>query len=289
MKKWAVGVLILLSAAAVLLLVSRYQHGDRRETVNLDLPAPQPRLQKAPILYPVPQLDAFDEPREPAVPAVPGVSEPDVAPEAAEPQAVPAPLPRLDGSDARVQEELNGVLAPDDFSGLFFTDSIVRRFVATVDNLTRDKLPRKYVATRPTADRFRVGGEDSSLFIDQANYDRYTPFVEMVAALDSERLVSVYVRLYPLFQKAYEDLGYPKGYFNDRLVEVIEHLLQAPQVRGPVRLVRPHVLYRYADPQLEALSSGQKILVRIGADNALVVKRKLQEIVDLLKRGAREP
>ena len=41
----------------------------------------------------------------------------------------------------------------------------------------------------------------------------------------------VYERLYPLFQQAYEDLGYPGKYFNDRLVEVIDHLLQTPEAQ----------------------------------------------------------
>ena len=38
----------------------------------------------------------------------------------------------------------------------------------------------------------------------------------------------MYKQYYPLFQQAYVDLGYPEGYFNDRLVEVIDHLLATP-------------------------------------------------------------
>jgi len=37
--------------------------------------------------------------------------------------------------------------------------------------------------------------------------------------VDAKKLVSVYVHLYPLFQQAYVGLGYPDGYFNDRLVQ----------------------------------------------------------------------
>jgi len=73
-------------------------------------------------------------------------------------------------------------------------------------------------------------------------------------------------------------LGYPSQYFNDRLVEVIDHLLAAPDLSGPIELARPSVMYVYTDPALEALSSVQKTLLRMGSQNAAVVKTKLREI-----------
>jgi hypothetical protein len=96
--------------------------------------------------------------------------------------------------------------------------------------------------------------------------------------VDVKKLVAVYVHFYPLFQQAYKDLGYPTGYFNDRLVEVIDHLLDAPDVQGPVKLIRPSVMYRFADPELEALSAGQKNMVRMGSENSARIKAKLKEI-----------
>jgi hypothetical protein len=95
---------------------------------------------------------------------------------------------------------------------------------------------------------------------------------------DSGKLVAAYVRLYPLFNKAYRDLGYPNGYFNDRLVEVIDHLLATPEMDGSIRLAQPRVMYEYADASLEGRSAGQKALVRMGAENASRVKAKLREI-----------
>ncbi|RPJ48250.1 MAG: DUF3014 domain-containing protein, partial [Betaproteobacteria bacterium] len=74
------------------------------------------------------------------------------------------------------------------------------------------------------------------------------------------------------------ELGYPKGHFNDRLVAVIDHLLEAPELKTPVALVRPKVLYLYADPELEARSAGQKMLMRMGAEHAGRVKTTLREI-----------
>jgi hypothetical protein len=61
------------------------------------------------------------------------------------------------------------------------------------------------------------------------------------------------------------------------LVFVIDHL-ETPEVSEPVELVRPKVLFEFADSDLEDLSASQKLLIRIGPENAAVIKGKLREI-----------
>ena len=101
--------------------------------------------------------------------------------------------------------------------------------------------------------------------------------MQLAEAIDSKKLVAAYVHFYPLMQQDFRDLGYPKGYFNDRLIEAIDDLLAAPEPSEP-QLVQPKILYQYADPDLEGLSAGQKIMIRMGRDNASKVKAKLREI-----------
>jgi len=91
-------------------------------------------------------------------------------------------------------------------------------------------------------------------------------------------MVATYRRFYPLFQEAFAQLGYPDGYFNDRVVAVIDHLLETPEPVEPIRLVQPHVLYQFADPDLEALSSGQKLLIRMGPDHISRIKAVLSDV-----------
>jgi DUF3014 family protein len=45
-----------------------------------------------------------------------------------------------------------------------------------------------------------------------------------------------------------------------------------------VKLLRPRVLFEFAEPDLETRSAGQKILLRMGPENAARVKAKLREI-----------
>ena len=102
--------------------------------------------------------------------------------------------------------------------------------------------------------------------------------MRVLESLDTRVLVKRYVESYPLFQRAYRELGFPKANFNDRLVEAIDDMLAAPDASAPVKLVRPKVLYQFEDPDLESRSAGQKIMMRMGAENAARVKAKLREI-----------
>ena len=83
--------------------------------------------------------------------------------------------------------------------------------------------------------------------------------------------------MYPLFQQSYRDLGYPKGYFNDRLIAAMDDLLATPEPKAPLQLTQDKVLYQFADPDLERRSAGQKVMLRIGTENARAVKAKLRE------------
>jgi hypothetical protein len=100
----------------------------------------------------------------------------------------------------------------------------------------------------------------------------------MVTGADHDELIATYRRFYPLMQEAFAQLGYPDGYFNDRVIAVIDHLLATPEPEEPIRLVQPHVLYKFADPELEALSSGQKLLIRMGPDHAARIRDFLTEL-----------
>jgi hypothetical protein len=200
--------------------------------------------------------------------------------EAAKPEAAAepaAPLPALDVSDQAAVDALASVLDRAAIDEYLVATGLVRRIVVTVDNLTRKKAPQRMWPVKPTADKFLTSGAGDAVYISPDNARRYEPFLKVMESVDAGKLAALYVRFYPLFQQAYRELGYPKGYFNDRLVEVIDHLLVTPEIDGPIRLAKPWIMYEFADPALEARSAGQKTLIRMGAANALRVKAKLRE------------
>jgi hypothetical protein len=200
-------------------------------------------------------------------------------PPAAENGTAQAPLPALNDSDPALLDSLARLSDAKRLGELFIFKDLIRRLVVTADNLPRSKLPQRDLPTPPLAGEFQVKPQGiGQAEIDPSNYRRYDGYVNFITGLDMRRLAAVYFRFYPLFQQAYADLGYPKAYFNDRLIAVIDDLLAAPRLDGPVALVQPAVAYKYADPKLEALSAGQKLMIRIGPDNAERVKAKLREL-----------
>jgi hypothetical protein len=186
------------------------------------------------------------------------------------------PLPPLNESDGAIKDALSGLgggaaqyLVPED---------IVRHIVVTVDNLPRQKLAVTKRPVVPAPGAFMADGDELHATLDPKNYARYDSMVNVIRQLDMQRVADVYFRFYPLFQGAYQDLGYPTGYFNDRVVQVIDTLIATPEPTGPIELSRPNVMYTFADPTLEARPAGQKLLLRMGPDNAAVVKAKLAEL-----------
>jgi hypothetical protein len=129
-----------------------------------------------------------------------------------------------------------------------------------------------------------VEGKEENLVISAQNVKRYGVYIAVAKAIDSVKLVDLYRRYYPLFQNAYREIGYVNANFNDRLVVTIDDLIAAPVPQVPVRLAQPKVLYEYADPNLERRSAGQKIMMRIGPENAAILKAKLSEIRGLVTR-----
>jgi len=187
-------------------------------------------------------------------------------------------LPPLKESDPMLLEALARLLGSAALQKFFDLEGIVFDIVATVDNLPRESYATRMNPVKPIAGAFQASGYEATLAISSANAARYGAFVQMAESVDSAQAVAMYRRLYPLFQQAYVELGYPNGYFNDRLVAVIDHLLATPDVQGPIPLTVPHVLYEFANPELEQRSAGQKALLRMGRDNALGLKAKLREL-----------
>ncbi|MGQ0522443.1 MAG: DUF3014 domain-containing protein [Betaproteobacteria bacterium] len=206
-----------------------------------------------------------------------------------EPKPPEKPLPALNQSDPAMKEALTGLWSDKTVAQFFHVNEFVRRVVATIDNLPRQKVALRLMPVKPVPGQFRTAVKGDSVTVSPDNAGRYAAYVKLAESVDSARVADVYFRLYPLFQQAYEDLGYPKAYFNDRLIEVIDHLLAAPEMPAEAKLVQPKVFYQFSDPDLERRSAGQKIMMRIGNENAGRIKTKLRDIRGHLTRKADKP
>ncbi len=244
-------------------------------------------------------------PTPPAIPAAPP------EPEAAAPeQAVPAaPLRELTpqtepGPQHPVPEQTGDVQPVADAASLdrwavewlgkpalkfLMLPGLAHHVVATIDNLPRSHAAPRLWPLSPVGGKILLEEGAEGQQIAPANSTRYDAVVDFVTGIAPTQAASWYRQAYPVLQTTYEELGYPGQYFNDRLVEVIDHLLLTPEPAGPLAVTlvqvqgqiapqQPWLRYEYADPQLQSLSAGQKILLRLGAEHRQRLKTYLQDV-----------
>src|SRR5579872_4063485 len=235
--------------------------------------------------------------RNPPLPEAPAaaVPPPAAAPESGPSHPLPAggsdtasmaPIPPLAESDAPLRDALTQVSSAEAAKDFLVPQDVIRKIVVTIDNLPRQKVAVEKRPVNPVAGNFAANGDELHSTLDPRNFERYKPMVTAIEHVDMKQLAAVYIHYYPLFQESYQNLGYPNGYFNDRLVQVIDDLLAAPEPKQPIQLVRPNVIYTFADPALESRSAGQKLLIRMGPENAKAIKAKLTELKAAITAGA---
>ena len=141
---------------------------------------------------------------------------------------------------------------------LLLRDHLIQRLVTQLDNLDTPSVPPTALAARPLPGSLQVEPAEGGVRIAASNAARYAPYVQAFTALDPAATATAYKRFYPLIQQAYVDLGRPEGYFNDRLVAVIDHLLETPELaqprrcsamRAPLPLCRSHPAVALGRPE----------------------------------------
>lgn len=153
-----------------------------------------------------------------------------------------------------------------------------RRLVITVDNLPREHVPSQLRITRGVPELLRVQKDGETITLDPSNYERYDRIISYVEKMDARKIGRLYAKFYPLLQRTYEETGFPEERFHDRVLAALDDMMDAPRPTGPIRLVQPKVLYRFEDDHLESLSVGQKIMIRVGPDNAARLRKVLARV-----------
>lgn len=238
-------------------------------------------------LIPIPAQEVTSEP--PALASRPSAP--------AEVSSMDIPITSQPLAASQISAALIGLLGRNAVQRFFQLEDFPRKFVATVDNLGRSYAPSMVWPINPTAGRFKVTQDGDGSAISDLNSLRYTPLVALAEQMDIAQTVELYVQMYPLMQRSYEELGFPNRKFNDRLLQVIDQLLQTPtagqtvkvqlvEVKGSVPSLRPWVRFEFVDPSFESLSAGQKIMLRIGPNNQSRIKAWLSALrMEILRHG----
>lgn len=221
-------------------------------------------------------------------------------------EATPTPLPeptptleerlssRLSGttlatSDAVVRELVAEVSSNPKLAAWLVNEDLIRRFVASVDNIASGVSPQAHLDFLRPREGFEVDERrDGALVIESGSFARYDLVAQVVASLDTEGTAALYRELEPLIDEAYAEIGPADADFDDRLGKAFDLLLAVPVLEGPAQVEQLVLTYAWADDELEALSAAQRHFLRMGPKNVSLIQGKLGELRAALAEPAAE-
>lgn len=277
--------LIAFIVVAVIAIGIAWQYtGSNTETVVVDKPTPEPVIKIEPekvveIEQPLTEMVAQETVEEPIVPEE-------------------KPLPSLDESDDWLKVKLPEVTWRKELLTLIIDEDMIRRFVVFTDNFAQGTLayehspfvlPKAKFAPDTDSVSFQenIQGKNGATIKqnvwqwDESSSKRFGLYVDLLRSMDSDRLVQWYLEVKPLIDDAYRELGYEDD-FTHVLQDAITRVLDMELPKSSMKLIQPSVAYKFADPQLEALPATDKLLLRLGKDNLLVMKAVLLELHEKL-------
>ncbi|WP_077338085.1 DUF3014 domain-containing protein [Pseudocolwellia agarivorans] len=219
------------------------------------------------------------------------IIEPPSTIEVKEPKAViKVEIPALNESDSWVKDKLTSIIWRKELLELLIDEDMVRRFVVFVDNFSQGNIAYSHSPfIKPTTSFAgkKVISEDEAQVLwkfDESTFKRFSLYVDLFRSVNSETLVEWYKELHPLIKQAYSELGYPDQDFDQVLQVAITKVLDLEFPKENKELVRPSVMYRYKSEEMEALDDADKLMLRIGKDNLLIIKSVLLEINEKLNK-----
>ena len=199
-------------------------------------------------------------------------------------------LPSLDESDAWLEAKLPELTWRNELISLMITEDMIRRFVVFTDNFAQGLLAYDHSPFIKPKTKFSV--DESALSDtekqnvwqwDNTTSKRFDLYVDLLRSVDSTTLVNWYIEAKPLIDEAYSELGYEED-FTYTLQDAITRVLDMELPKSSMALTRTSVMYKYQDSKLESLDDSDKLLLRIGKENLLIIKSVLLEINEKLAK-----
>lgn len=271
--RWIISVLVVLALAAGLWWMGQRQQGELAPELDADTPAGPEDVAPR---YPLPEPEPRPTPETGAPTGGESPTGPAERPEAGTESQVS--LPDLADSDEAANQALSNLLGNDFVEQRIKPEFVISRSVAVVNSFdgpapALKAWPLKPLDSEPATEE-RQDGE--ALRWTAANAERYNAMIDALESVAPDRAAAIYRRYYPLFQQAWEELGESEPYFNDRVIDIIDHLLATPEIELPFEVVPYEGRLRFADESLQDASWGHKLLMRMGKQNAGKTKEWLR-------------
>lgn len=282
--KKSTGPLIIFVIAIVMVIIAFWQFsGGKIEKRAIDV-SELTKQEEVIVEVVIPEEPLVEVIEEPALVEIEVIPEP-IEIEPIEPEKV---LPELNESDAWLQTKLPELTWRTELLNLVIDEDMIRRFVVFTDNFAQGNLAYEHSPFTLPKNKFDVDESKATFEGNQnvwqwnvATSKRFNLYIDLLRSIDSTSLVDWYFEVKPLVDEAYGELGYEDD-FTSTLQDAITRVLDMELPKSSMALTRPSVMYKYQDKELEALPDSDKLLLRLGKENLLIIKSILLEINEKL-------
>jgi hypothetical protein len=254
-------------------LIAFWQYRTHQSTPEPSVEEPSPPTEQVSRREETQQRPVAPPPTRSETPATPAV-----------PVVDTTPVGTLEEATALFPKLAATVFPKERIAGWLGQSDLLRRIVGVVDCVGNGVSPRgqmEFLAPREPFQGERLSG--GRWRAASANSLRTTAMVETFCMAKAETMATAYTRLEPVFDKLYQDLGYPGERFRDALGRACKVLLDTPVPDEEPALTRSGTTYFYADPRLEHLKPAQKHLLRLGVGDAARVQTKIRQLAAALR------
>ena len=251
-------VLLLVIAGGVVLLTGIWPpKGEPAPTATAPPPEPPPS----------PIMTLIEEP-------APEPSEPPPPP----PEPVEDPLPRLEESDDAVRDAVGDIPLGTAGQQYLIPGNIIERSASLIYLMAQGEVPYKLLpVSRPKA-AFPIRDDGTQVVTDPAGFERYDALTQWLQSLDLESLLSSLEWFIPLFREAWSYYGEDPAAFDMAVVITLDLVIATPEIDlREARLTRKEAVWIFEDPAIEGLAPIQKQVLRMGPENAKILKAKAAE------------
>ena len=217
-------------------------------------------------------------PAPPPAPVITELEEPAVEPPPPPPAPVEEPLPRLEESDDAVRDAVGDIPLGTAGQQYLVPGNIIERSASLIYLMAQGDVPYKLLpVSRPKA-AFPISDDGTQVVTDPAGFERYDALTQWLQSLDLKSLLSSLEWFIPLFREAWSYYGEDPAAFDMAVVMTLDLVIATPEVDlSEARLIRKEAVWIFEDPAIEGLAPIQKQVLRMGTENAEIVKAKATE------------
>ena len=194
------------------------------------------------------------------------------------PEPVVEPLPRLEESDEAVRDAIGSIPLGNAGQQYLMPGNIIERSASLIYLMAQGDVPYKLLPVARPKGAFPISDDGTRVIVDPAGFARYDAMGQWLRSLDIDALLVALDWFLPLFREAWSYYGEDEDAFDPAVLMTLDMIISTPQIDlSEARLIRKEAVWIYEDPTIEALAPLQKQVLRMGPDNAAVMRAKAAE------------